>query len=52
MKILIHNMSFYKQLSDFIELFRTMVMNPKDLLINHQVHGPLSNGPFSNNCLT
>jgi hypothetical protein len=45
MKKWIHKMSFYKQLSYFIELFRTMVMN--NLSINHQVYGPPSNGPLS-----
>jgi hypothetical protein len=29
-----------------------MVMNPKIFLINHQVYGPPSNGPLSNNFLT
>lgn len=52
MKKLIHNMSFYKLLFYFIEFLKTMVMNPKNLPINHQVYGPPSNGPLSNNCLT
>jgi hypothetical protein len=33
-------------------MFRTMVMNLKNLPTNLQVYGPPSNGHLSNNCLT